>query len=273
MNKLTAFILCIMLGANAFAQETESEPDISQGPRLVNEQSATLTDRGKLLLFVQHRFGEIDGGFYQLFGLDQATMRLGFEYGLGENLNVGIGRSSYMKTYDAYGKIKIVQQDENIPVTLSAVAAGSVPTIRNYFPDSQSSFFNKSSGSVQLLAAKTFGDVGIQLSPGILTTGYLLPENQSLSVFTLGLAGSVKLSQKVSANLEYLPQFNSALPGQSPLSLGVDVDTGGHLFQLILSNSQQFFTQSLYTATRGNWAEGSLYFGFNLIREFRIKYY
>lgn len=135
-------------------------------------------------------------------------MRLGFEYGLGKNLNVGFGRSTYLKTYDVYAKGRIAGQTETFPLSIGLVAAGSV-----------------------------------------------------------------KISPKVSANLEYLHPFTDELPGSNPLSLGVDVDTGGHLFQLILSNSQQIFTQGIYTATRGNWSDGKLFFGFNLIREFRIKYY
>ena len=156
---------------------------------------------------------------------------------------------------------------------MAVSAAGSVPTIRNVFPDEFNNFSDKLSGNIQLHIAKRIGNVGLQVSPGILTTGYVPVENKSFSLFTMGLAGSFRISKKVSANIEYLPHFNSELKTTMPLSLGVDIDTGGHVFQLILSNSQQFITQNLYTASRGDWTEGTLFFGFNLIREFRIKYY
>ncbi len=257
------------------AQETEEETteNAFQGTRFVNEQSVNLTDKGELLLFIQHRFGEIDGGLYQLFGLDQATMRMGFEYGFGHNLNIGFGRSTFMKTYDLYAKARIAGQTSSFPFTIAAVATGSVPTLRDFFPDEYNSFSDKLSGNFQLMVAKSFDKFGFQVSPGYISTGYLLTEQENLSFFTLGLAGSVKLSDKVSANIEYLPHFNSDLNTPKPLSLGVDVDTGGHLFQLILSNSQHMFSRGLYTSTMGDWSEGTLYFGFNLIREFRIKYY
>lgn len=258
----------------AFTQEEENyTKNIFQGSRLVNEQSANITEKGKLLMFIQHRFGEIDGGLYQLFGLDQATLRLGFEYGFGENFNLGFGRNTYMKTYDVYGKYRLVRQSDSFPLTLVATAGSSVPTIRDIFPDEHNSFSDKVSGNIQLHIAKTIGSVGFQVSPGFLSTGHLLTENESLSVFTLGLAGSVRISKKVTANIEYLPHFSDELEATKPLSLGVDIETGGHLFQLILSNSQQFITQNLYTASRGDWTDGTLFFGFNLIREFRIKYY
>jgi hypothetical protein len=267
--------LSFLLFQNSGAQEEMEEKSITnafQGTHFVNEQSVNLADHGELRLYIQHRFGEIDGGLYQLFGLDQATMRLGFEYGLGKHLNVGFGRSTHMKTYDVYAKGRIAGQTENFPLSVALVAGGSIPTLR-IFPDDENNFSSKYSGNIQLLLAKTFGPVGFQVSPGFLKTGFLLTENKDISAFTAGLAGSVRISSKVSANLEYLHPFTDELPGSNPLSLGVDIDTGGHLFQLILSNSQQIFTQGLYTATRGNWGDGKLFFGFNLIREFRIKYY
>lgn len=145
-------ILFLLFSVVLSAQEEDNYTENTfQGTRLVNEQSANLTEKGKLLLFIQHRFGEIDGGLYQLFGLDQATLRLGFEYGFGQNLNLGFGRSTYMKTYDVYGKYRFVQQGNSFPLTLVATAAGSVPTIRNVFPDQHNSFSDKLSGNVQSL--------------------------------------------------------------------------------------------------------------------------
>ncbi len=273
MKILMSFILSILFTLSLSAQENQIISNAFQGTRFVNEQSVNLADHGELRLYIQHRFGEIDGGLYQLFGLDQATMRMGFEYGLGKNLNVGFGRSTFLKTYDVYAKGRIAGQTETFPLSIGLVAAGSVPTLRNYFPDTENNFSSKFSGNIQLLLAKTFGLVGLQVTPGFLKTGYLLAENRNISVFTLGLAGSVRVSSDVSVNLEYLHPFSDDLRSAIPLSLGVDINTGGHLFQLILSNSQQIFTQGLYTATQGNWGDGKLFFGFNLIREFRIKYY
>lgn len=259
-----------------FAQDENTvEPvnNIFMGTRLVNEQSANVVDKGKLNLLIQHRFGEIDGGFYELFGLDQAAMRMGFEYGFGNNFTAGFGRSSYLKTYDLYGKFRFAQQSNRFPVTIALTATGSVPTLRNYLPDDKNNFSDKASGHVQLHLAKSFGIFGFQISPGYLSTGYLLTESDNLSLLVSSFAGSVKLSKKATINLEYLAFFDSELSSNKPLSIGVDVDTGGHIFQLMLSNSQRMFTQGLYTNTTGDWTEGKLYFGFNLIREFRIKYY
>lgn len=274
MKVFALTILFFLIIQSLKAQDEKGVTDQAfQGTRFVNEQSVNLADKGELILLIQHRFGEIDGGFYELFGLDQATMRLGFEYGAGKNLNIGIGRSSFMKTYDAFVKARFATQDNDFPLTIAAVVAGSLPTIRNTFPETEDNFSSKAAGNIQLLLGKTFGNVGLQVSPGFLSTGYIPVKNQSLSFFTLGLAGSAKISDNVSANIEYLPYFHSSLSASRPLSLGVDIKTGGHLFQLVLSNSQQFFTRGLYTSTSGDWGNGSLFLGFNLIRKFRIKYY
>ncbi|MCG6186244.1 DUF5777 family beta-barrel protein [Maribellus maritimus] len=270
----TTILLCILgIGVSYAQEEEESQDNIFKGTRFVNAQSANLVEKGKLNLSIQHRFGDISGGLYELFGLDLATMRLGFEYGFGENFNLGIGRSTYLKTYDGFAKFRFVQQSSDFPFTITATAEGAIPTLKNYFPDSNDDFSDKFSGAVQLHLAKTIQNFGLQISPGYLNTGYLNSENTSYSLFTLGLGGSVKVSKKVSVNLEYLHSFNDDYSNTKPLSLGVDLDTGGHLFQLIVSNSQQMFGQYLYTHTNGDWGDGHVYFGFNLIRQFRIKYY
>ncbi|MDB4584772.1 DUF5777 family beta-barrel protein, partial [Draconibacterium sp.] len=242
-----------------------------KGTRLVNGHSANLAEKGELQLLIQHRFGNINGGFYELFGLDQASMRIGFEYGFGKNFNLGFGRSTYLKTYDLFGKYRIVQQTTNFPFTATVNAGGSFPAIRDYFPDSYDSFSDKVSGNVQLHLATTIKKLSFQVSPGFLKTGYIPAESENFSLFTMGFGGSFRISKKVSTNIEYLVPFNSDLPGKNPLSFGLDLDTGGHLFQIVISNNQRMFDQAVYTNTAGDWTEGSLFFGFNLIREFDIN--
>lgn len=272
MLKLAFTLICAVLFIYTNAQEIESTKNTFRGTRFVNAQSANLAKNGDLLLQIQHRFGDISGGGYELFGLDQASMRIGFEYGFGDDFNLGIGRSTYMKTFDAFGKYRLLQQNSNFPLTIVVNAGGSVPSIHYYFPEEYDNFSDKVSLNAQLHVATTIKNIGFQISPGYLKTGYLMDEQQNLSIFTLGVGGSVKISKKVSANIEYLHPFSSNLNGQNPLSLGVDLDTGGHLFQLILSNSQRMFDQALYTQTTGDWTKGSLFFGFNLVREFHLKY-
>jgi hypothetical protein len=275
MNRYVIAVLTIFLYQISDAQ-TNTTTEIAKynfkGTRFVNEHSVHLAEKGELLFLIQHRFGELGGGLYELFGLDRATMRLGFEYGLSNSMNIGFGRSSWLKTYDIFAKYRMLEQTSNFPITIVAVAGTSIPTMRNYFPISEDNLTSKSSAFGQLLTSVNLGSIGIQLSPGYISTGYLPAENRNYSLFTTGLAGSVKLSDMVSVNLEYLHWYNSEFSYKKPLSLGVDLTTRGHLFQLILSNSRQMFSQSLYTATMGSWQSGTVFLGFNLIREFRLHY-
>lgn len=262
-------LVLLCFGAHLFAQETVD--NTFQGTRLVNGQSANMAEKGELLLMIQHRFGDISGGFYELFGLDQASMRLGFEYGFGNSFNAGIGRSTWLKTFDAFVKGRIVEQSSDFPFSAVVSAGGSLPTLRDYFPEEYDNFSDKASGNVQIHLAKTMGKIGLQVSPGFLKTGFLPEIDQNLSVFTLGTSGSVRISKKVSVNAEYLVPFSEEIKGENAFSVGVDLDTGGHLFQLILSNNQRMFQQGVYTNTTGKWADGNLFFGFNLVREFDIN--
>ncbi|HYQ57369.1 MAG TPA: DUF5777 family beta-barrel protein [Draconibacterium sp.] len=273
MNRIVWILLfhLILTHAALGQDEDNAVENAFQGTRVVNGLSTNLADDGELLLLIQHRFGDISGGFYEFFGLDLAIMRLGFEYGLGDNFNIGVGRSNWLKTYNAFAKYQLVQQKSDFPFSAVLSVGGSVPTIRDYFPEDYDNFSDKLSWDAQLHLSKTMGNFALHLSPGYLETGYLYDLKKNLSVFTLGAAAAVRISKKVSANLEYLVPFSSEISGDNALSLGVDLDTGGHLFQLVLSNNNQMYHQAVYTNTTGSWADGNLYFGFNLIREFKLK--
>ena len=266
-------VLFLQMISEMKGQTVEPVENSFQGTRFVNAHSVNLAENGELLLLIQHRFGDVSGGYYELFGLDQASMRLGFEYGLGDYLNVGIGRSTWLKTFDAFAKAKFLQQTTDFPFSASVTLMGSVPTIRNFFPDEEVGFANKSSASASLQIARTMGRFALQVSPGYIKTGYLNEMNKDLSFFVGGLAASLSVTKKVSVNVEYLLAFKDHIDGENALSLGVDLDTGGHLFQLIFSNNQRMYEQGFYTNTTGKWSSGNIYFGFNLIREFTLKYY
>ena len=181
-------------------------------------------------------------------------------------------RSNIFKTYDAYLKFRLIQQSENFPLTIAITTEGSVPTIKDLFPEEYNNFSNKLSADAELHLATTLGPVGLQLSPGYLHTGYLFFEERKFDLFTLGFGGSVKVSKKVSVNVEYLHHFEDNIMANKPLSFGVDIATGGHLFQLMLTNTQGMNNNALYTNTQGNWKKGNIYFGFNLIRKFKLRY-
>lgn len=267
-------LLTFFCSTQAFAQnEAEPVKNVSQGTRLINLHSVNVADKYELQMFIQHRFGDVSGGFYELFGLDESSSRIGFEYGLFNNFNIGIGRTSYMKTFDSFLKYRILTQSSTVPLTVTASVAGSVPTIKDVIPEAFSDFSEKASGNVQLHIARSWKAFGLQVSPGYIGTGYIPVENASYSFFTLGVGGSARLSKKVSVNIEYLHRFEDKIDYVNPLSASIDIDTGGHLFQIMISNAQQMYDQGIITNPVGDWSEGNFFLGFNLVREFNFKQY
>ena len=278
MKKSVVSILTILLFSGLSAQEEEKPvKNVFQGTRFINLHSANVPAKNELQMLIQHRFGDISGGFYDFFGLDYASMRLGFEYGMTKNLNMGIGRSNYRKTFDSFIKYRILAQSSSMPLTLTATVAGSFPTIKDVIPVEYESFGDKASGIVQLHIAKSFKSFGFQVSPGYIGTGYIPDENNfysSHSFFTLGFGGSARLAKKVTFNIEYLQRFEDEIEYTNPLSASVDIGTSGHLFQIMISNVQQMYDQGIITnPAGGDWSEGHLFLGFNLIRAFNFNKY
>ncbi len=275
MKKIAVLILSVLLFFGTNAQEEEKPvKNTFMGTRFINLHSANVAKKNELQMLIQHRFGDISGGFYDFFGLDYASMRLGFEYGITKNLNVGVGRSSYMKTFDSFIKYRFLAQSSTMPLTLTATVAGSFPTIKNVIPDEYSDFSKKASGNVQLHLARSFKIFAVQVSPGYIGTGYIPVENDSYTFFTMAFGGTVKLAKKVTVNIEYLHRFEDEIKNTNPLSASIDIGTSGHLFQIMISNVQQMYDQGIITnPLGGDWTSGQIFLGFNLIRAFNFKKY
>lgn len=275
MNKVALSIISMLLFFGTNAQEDEKPvKNTFLGTRFINLHSANVADKYELQMLIQHRFGDISGGFYEFFGLDDASMRLGFDYGITKNLNIGVGRSSYMKTFDSFVKYRFLTQSATMPLTLTATVAGSFPTIKDVIPDEFSDFSEKASGDIQIHLARSFKNFALQVSPGYIGTGYIPVENNSYSFFTMAFGGAVKLAKKVTFNIEYLYRFEEDIDYANPFSASIDLGTAGHLFQIMISNVQQMYDQGIITNPEGgDWSEGHLFLGFNLIRTFNFKQY
>jgi hypothetical protein len=275
MKKIALSILFTLVFFGTNAQEEEKPlKNVFMGTRFINLHSANVPAKNELQMLIQHRFGDISGGFYDFFGLDYASMRLGFEYGITDDLNLGIGRSSYMKTFDSFVKYRILTQSSTMPLTLTATVAGSFPTIKDVIPEEYSDFTEKASGDIQLHIVKSFKKFAVQVSPGYIGTGYIPVESDSYSFFTVAFGGAVKLAKKVTFNIEYLHRFEDEIDNTNPFSASIDLGTSGHLFQIMISNVQQMYDQGIITNPEGgDWTEGHLFLGFNLIRAFNFNKY
>ncbi len=247
-----------------------------KGVHVINMQTVEAPAKGALNFIIMHRFGKLNDGAYNFFGLDNATIRLGLDYGVTDRFSVGIGRSSYLKTFDAYGKYKLLRQTDGsnkMPVTASLLIG-----IANYTQKfSDKSYLNakyRSAYFTQLLLAKKFSNsISLQLVPTWLHYNLVPTVRDKNDVFALGIGGRVKITKRMSINAEYnfVPdnQLVSA-DRHNSLSLGLDIETGGHVFQLIFTNSQAMTEPQYIGQTTGRWSKGDIFFGFNVSRIFNI---
>lgn len=292
--KILSSILVMLISFNAVAQDTtdlmaqlekEMGPDKNQTyyttatfktTRLVNGHSVENVGKGVLDVKISHRFGHINEGGYALFGLDNATMRMGFDYGITRYLMIGIGRSTFQKTYDGYFKLKILRQSRGkrkMPITLSYVPTIAYKTIK--FDDLTIKNYNTSrlSFTHQLIIARKFSEgTSIQLMPTFVHQNLVSLASEPNDMFAIGIGGRQKITKRISINVEYYYQIpNYKLKGTTNvLSVGFDIETGGHVFQLHFTNSQGMNEHAFISNTTGRWDKGDILFGFNISRVFTI---
>ncbi len=245
--------------------------------RIVNGQSIENPPNGALIFVISHHFGRLNDGAYELFGLDQANIRFGFEYGINDWFSVGFGRTSVLKTFDGSMKFKLLRQSKglrNMPVSISYWANMAVTSLRWQDPERDNHFSSRIQYAHQLLIARKFGNtVSLQLTPTFIHRNLVETKQDQNDVWAIGAAGRVKITNRLSVNGEYF----YLLPGQTAddfynsFSLGIDLETGGHVFQIYLTNSRGLIEEQFIPMTDGSWAKGDIHIGFNINRTFQIK--
>jgi hypothetical protein len=245
--------------------------------RIINMHSVENAAAGVMDFRISHRFGFINTGAYDLFGLDQALMRIGLEYGVTSRLMVGFGRSNVNKAYDSFLKYKILRQGSgkrNIPVSVSYFASAVCNTVKWADPNRDNYFSSRMQYTHQLLIARKFNnDLSLQLTPTLVHKNLVPMLQDKNDILAMGFGGRYKLTQRFSVNGEYI----YVLPNQitstfyNSLSLGVDIETGGHVFQLHLTNSTSMLEPGFITESVGQWKKGGIHFGFNVSRVFTVK--
>lgn len=245
--------------------------------RVVLNHSIQNPAPGDLLFIISHHFGHINQGPYELFGLDQATIRFGLEYGLNERLSLGIGRGTYKKLFDGHLKYKILRQStgqKQIPVSVSYFGSMGLNSLK-WADETRTNYFSSRLSYVhQLLVARKFNNwLSLQLTPTLVHRNLVPLKADQNSVFAMGAGGRLKLSQRLTLNAEYfyLIPGKTADDFDNSFSLGLDIETGGHVFQLFFTNSNPISEHGFITETKGDWLNGDIYFGFNITRTFTLK--
>jgi len=286
MKNIFAFLVLISLTTSSHSQfasdysnyqEDVNDEIVSNtlhGNRIGTGQSVKLTEKGMLNMIISHRFGRLDGGAYELFGLDQATMRLGFDYGVTNRLAVGIGRNNFQKIYDFQIKYSAFIQNLNkSPVSITGYGSINYITLRNYFPENHNSLIDHTGITLSLMTSRKFGELlSLQINPVWHRNFYAPQLGKTADIFALGYGLSIRISKMIHLNSEYYYLISSPYSDiVSPLTFGLDIDTGGHIFQLLFSNSRGMTEKVYLTDTRNRWKDGEVFFGFNLIRFFYIN--
>lgn len=232
---------------------------------------------GVLMFLIQHHFGKVNSGAYEFWGLDQATIRVGLEYGLNDYLSVGVGRSSYKKTFDGFVKAKILRQStgaREMPVSLNYFASTSLTSLKWSNPERKNYFTSRMAFTHQLLLARKFSPaLTLQITPTVVHKNLVATKKDRNDIFALGMGGRLKLTNRISLNSEYwfVPDGQIvSTPVNNSFSVGFDIETGGHVFQLFFTNSDPIFESGFITETSGQWTKGDIYFGFNISRVFTL---
>jgi opacity protein-like surface antigen len=287
MNK-TVLVICVLLIAHFAKAQSESLLDgvedktpVTQkvtgafkSTRVINAHSLEMLAKGNLDVRILHRFGFVSSGIKQFYGLDAASMRLGFDYGISDNVMIGIGRSTYRKEIDAFIKTKILQQttgEKSFPFSL-LIAGGYAVHTEEAFTDYKPTIVDRSSYYLQAIIGRKFSSTfSLQLSPIFVHTNFPFNLTDDQNIFAFGGGARYKVSKRMALTLDYHVPFGKLDASYTaPLSLGIDIETGGHVFQLHFSNATGMNERAYVTQTTGDFFKGDMRIGFNLSRIFYV---
>ncbi|MFN3839961.1 MAG: DUF5777 family beta-barrel protein [Cyclobacteriaceae bacterium] len=249
-----------------------------KGTRIINGQSVETKRKGELEFIFSHRFGLINGGAYTLWGMDESVTRLGLEYGLSDRFGIGIGRTSVDKTFDGYLRYKVFRQSNAFPVTVTALVSVYYKTYprNSEIPVALSTEDRLAYGTQVMIARKFNPKLSLQLNPIFIHRNTVDQDVENNDDFALGFAGRYKITRSVALSGEYLLRLN-AQANQPPdyvrydaVGLGIDIETGGHVFQLVFTNTLGMFERYTVTETYENFWDGDIHFGFNITRTFQL---
>jgi opacity protein-like surface antigen len=262
--------------------EQQADPEVIyalqtfKGTRIINGQSVETKGKGELEFIFSHRFGRINSGSYNFWGLDDAFVRLGLEYGLTDRLGVGVGRTSVDKTFDGYLRYKLFRQSSgavNFPVTITAIGTTYIKTSPRAKDNPQFAMEDRMAYSAGLLIARKLNsNLSLQLTPVYVHRNAVVQFNENNDDMALGFGGRYKVTRSVALSGEYYYRLNakSNSPNFDSVGFGVDIETGGHVFQLVFTNSAGMFERALISETTGDFFSGDVHFGFNITRNFQI---
>ena len=238
--------------------------------KIVNLESTKLAAKGDLYFVVAHRFGSVKDGFEGFYGLDNANTQIKFIYGLTEGLHVSAARNQL--AYDFAVKYALLSQiKDGFPVTIVGFNSMSINNTLKESLYPKLKFKDRLTYVTQLLISRKFTEkLSLELAPSFFHENFVDNPAQNNSQFALGFGGRYKLSKRLSLNFDYAAHLNRTSNSiyNNPLSIGFDIETGGHVFQMHFTNSQGIDEAGFLGRSTGDWTKGDVFFGFNLARVF-----
>lgn len=291
MKKL---LFALMFPICAFAQDDLlSEIDVQKtntnevsafkSLKIVNLESTKLVGKGDFYFIVAHRFDYLNKGFDDFFGLDNANTQLKFAFGLKDWLTVHVSRSGFQETYDLGIKYLLIsQKTEGFPLTIVGFNSLAINTEMKKVNYPLIQFENRLTYVTQLLISRKVTEkLSLEIAPAYFhenivrdildeNNEVILPNPQDNNQYAIGLGGRYKFAKRWSVNMDYAAHLNRASQSvyKNPLSIGVDLETGGHVFQMHFTNSKAMHESGFLGRTTGDWSKGEISFGFNLVRVF-----
>ncbi|MBN1186238.1 MAG: hypothetical protein JXB49_28430 [Bacteroidales bacterium] len=258
--------------------ETEYAYATFKSTRIISGHSIERMPAGQLDFRISHRFGTLNSGAYNFWGLDQANIHLGFDFGITNWLMIGIGRGTYEKSYDGLLKFSILRQStgkRKMPISLSCLTTAAINTLK-WDDERPLPFWDRLSYVHQLLVARKFGErLSFEINPTFIHMNMVPTELDPNDVWSVGIGGRFKLTKRISFNAEYyyvIPPVNDfrSTKTYNPLSVGFDIETGGHVFQVHLTNSVAMIEKGFIAETTDSWLDGGIHIGFNISRVFTL---
>lgn len=265
-----------MLDDFDFEEEPDFEQNVFKGTRVINSHSTEMIGKKNLDFRICHRFGYINTGPYELFGLDGATQRMSFTYGITDLINVEIARSSVGKMYDGSVKVKFMRQakgDKKRPLSIVYMADMAVSSLKTNGSQTPYYFTNRLFYTHQLLISRKLNkNISFQIMPTLVHRNLIDSQKYKNDVFSLGFGGRNKLTRKTALTYEYFYVFPNQISSvyHNSFSIGFDIETGGHVFQLHFTNSTSMNEKGFIAENDGSWKRGDVHFGFNISRVFYI---
>lgn len=255
------------------SNETQFDLPAFKAMQIGNLQSTKIAKKGDLYMIVAHRFGSLSGGIEEFFGLDNANTKIQFAYSFWDGVQLSLARDSFEKTYSGTVKIGLAKQSNKFPLNIVAYGSADMNTQLKEEQYPFLEFGDRMSYTGQLLISKRVSDkLSLQIAPMYIRQNLQdinFTAGRTHNQVALGMGGRLKVSKRVSINADYAYNFSreDTSTYKDPFTLGIDIETGGHVFQLLFTNARGSNDSAFLAKAGGSWFN-DVSFGFNIVRVF-----